>query len=214
MADPKDPPSQCSPDQDELNSLRIEVNSEGRLARWSKRLTLLSMHTPETVVGRPITDLLVALDPVDLFTQSLPIEGATGLVTFSRPRGVAPCLGAKIFPTATGSEILLNRAAESQVHDADKTATERLRAMLNWVPGFCYTVDTNLVFTSSRGAGLSNIRLSDDQLVGMSLTDLWGTQDPSYEPLQCHLRAFGGLTQRYRDVCVGRSLDYEISPIR
>ncbi len=41
----------------------------------------------------------------------------------------------------------------------------------------------------------------------MSVLDLWGVRDPSYEPLACHLRALSGQQSTYRDVCVGRSIE-------
>jgi len=85
--------------------------------------------------------------------------------------------------------------------------------LLNAMPVFCYTVDANLVFTSSEGAGLRGLQLNDGQVVGMKLTDLWGTNDPSYEPLACHLRALAGLEQCYQDVCLGRSLEYRLAPL-
>jgi len=90
----------------------------------------------------------------------------------------------------------------------------RLAAVLGTMPGFCYTVDRDLVFRSSRGAGLRLLNLSDDQLVGVTLPELWGTSDPTYEPHACHLRALSGSTETYQDVCMGRSLAYEIRPLR
>jgi signal transduction histidine kinase/DNA-binding NarL/FixJ family response regulator len=80
--------------------------------------------------------------------------------------------------------------------------------------GFCYTVDSDFVFRSSSGAGLRALELTDGQLVGYRLLDMWGTSDPSYEPLICHQRALAGLHSTYQDVCVGRSLEYHLEPLR
>jgi signal transduction histidine kinase len=91
---------------------------------------------------------------------------------------------------------------------------QRFEAVLSHIPGFCYTVDPNLVFTSSVGSGLGRLNLKAGQIVGKSLLDLWGTSDPEYEPFACHRAALNGQTATYRDVCMGRSLEYELWPLR
>jgi len=91
---------------------------------------------------------------------------------------------------------------------------QRFEAVLSHLPGFCYTVDKDLVFTSSVGSGLASLNLKPGQVVGKSLRDLWGTSDPEYEPFACHRAALNGQTATYRDVCMGRSLEYELWPLR
>jgi len=91
---------------------------------------------------------------------------------------------------------------------------QRFEAVLSHLPGFCYTVDKDLVFTSSVGSGLASLNLKPGQVVGKSLRDLWGTSDPDYEPFACHRAALDGQTTTYRDVCMGRSLEYELWPLR
>lgn len=91
---------------------------------------------------------------------------------------------------------------------------QRFELMLSHMPGFCYTVDRNLVFTSSVGAGLAVLNLQPYQVVGMTLLELWGTSDPDYEPLRCHLAALDGEVANYKDVCLGRSLEYQVCPLR
>ncbi len=110
-----------------------------------------------------------------------------------------------LFTDVTGE-----RAAASEEHDRG----QRFRVVVMHMPGFCYTVNRELVFTSSVGSGLSNLSLAEGQLVGVRLTDLWGTSDPTYEPFACHLRALGGAAQTYQDVCMGRSLEYQLQPLR
>ncbi len=87
-------------------------------------------------------------------------------------------------------------------------------ALLARLPGFLYTLDRNLVFTSSQGAGLAQIHLREGELIGRRVTELWRTECPEYEPMACHLRALEGHVEHYRDVCFGRVLEYEIRPLR
>ncbi len=91
---------------------------------------------------------------------------------------------------------------------------QRLGLILGHMPGFCYTVDERLTFIASAGAGLAHLSLVEDQLLGVSLFDLYGTRDPTYEPLACHLRSLAGYPQTYQDVCMGRSLEYHLQPLR
>lgn len=91
---------------------------------------------------------------------------------------------------------------------------QRFTAMLELMPGYCYTVDRDLVFTSSAGKGLAPLQLEPGQVVGMNLRELWGTHEDNYEPLLCHLKALAGSESRYSDFCLGRSLEYLIRPLR
>lgn len=189
------------------------LTSQMEVKGWSGEFLALGVPDAKFQAGRPVTDFLATLDSEMLLKRSGAQSSVEGLVAFARPEGVPLSLNMRRDATSDGFECRLTQNGRFQSLVEEQTATERLRAMLDWIPGFCYTVDTNLVFTSSRGAGLSNILLGQNQLVGMSLVDLWGTCDIGYEPLQCHLRAFAGMTQNYKDVCVGRSLDYEVSPL-
>jgi signal transduction histidine kinase/ActR/RegA family two-component response regulator len=103
---------------------------------------------------------------------------------------------------------------ELEQRETNEERRQLFDVVLGRLPGFCYTVDRNLVFTSSMGAGLGLLNLSPGQCVGGSLTTLWGTTDPAYEPLSCHLRALAGEPQTYKDVCVGRSFEYHLMPLR
>lgn len=88
------------------------------------------------------------------------------------------------------------------------------QTLLGALPGFCYTCDRQLVFTSSQGAGLKELGLEPGQIVGVSLFDIWETKDPSYAPYVHHSRALAGEAQTYQDVCLGRSLQYHLTPLR
>ncbi len=92
---------------------------------------------------------------------------------------------------------------------------QRFELLVDHMPAFIYTANHELVFTSSVGKGLAELGLKPGQVVGMSLLDIWGVHNPSYEPLACHLRVLAGSEyETYLDVCNGRSLRYHLRPLR
>lgn len=113
----------------------------------------------------------------------------------------------------TGSEAVAV-ALELLSREDPRDCLQRLAHLLGHLPGFCYIVDRDLRFVSSIGAGLAPLELRPNQLVGTHLLDLWGTKDPDYEPHMCHKQALLGLSQTYQDVCLGRSLEYQLGPLR
>jgi signal transduction histidine kinase len=196
---------------------------------WTPALELLSGWPAASASTRSLRELLVPLDPPEMpelgrFTAGM---SWTGVVAVVGHEGRPPrALHAELrhVPDADGVRLTLGPvragAAEnpspgpltSRHDDFDQ---QRLALLLGSVPGFVYTLDRDLVFTSSVGAGLAAINLKPGQLVGMNVMDLWGVRDPSYEPLACHLRAMAGsTTETYQDVCVGRSLEYRLLPLR
>jgi signal transduction histidine kinase len=103
------------------------------------------------------------------------------------------------------------RAAAPRAPERDQ---QRLAAILEFMPGFSYTIDRQLVFTWSDGKGLGLLNLRPGQIVGLNVRDMWGPHDETYEPLVCHLAALAGKSATYRDVCLGRSLEYQVRPLR
>jgi signal transduction histidine kinase/ActR/RegA family two-component response regulator len=202
------------------------VDGQGRIASWNAALAQRWGRPEAQALGQPLAQLLVAIEP-----RALP--------DFGSPSGAEPWLGTvallpigEATPRLAGLravrlesgawELSLSPAREQPPAEletgvpgnAEHHDTQRLSAVLEHMPGFCYTVNRELVFTSSAGGGLAHLNLRPRQVVGMSLFDLWGTRDASYEPLLCHLRALSGVPGTYQDFCLGRSLEYQIQPLR
>jgi signal transduction histidine kinase/ActR/RegA family two-component response regulator len=207
-------------------------SSQGKVTKWSPALEKASGWPSSQAVGRQISELIVPLIPAELpdvtdSTAGISWEGLVALPGFcerapmparatieKHPNGEAilslealantepkPCNAAE--PAEMGSSA---RAEE------DCLNAQRLELILDHMRGFCYTVNRDLVFTSSLGAGLAGLQLKPNQLVGTSLISLWNASDPKYEPLACHLRALAGIEQTYQDECMGRSLEYRLVP--
>jgi signal transduction histidine kinase/ActR/RegA family two-component response regulator len=201
------------------------IDREGTVSGWDAALDALWGRSAAQAVGLRIDQLLVALEPSTLpDLGSLHATGVwTGIVALLPANGNAPrTAGIRLSLGEASDSIELQLAplsalaAEAPTGDAPVEAArdlQRFAAMLEFLPGYCYTVDRELTFTSSGGKGLEALNLRPGQVIGMNLRTLWGTRDDTYEPLLCHLKALAGISARYNDFCLGRSLEYLIRPL-
>jgi signal transduction histidine kinase len=176
-------------------------------------------------VGRQLQQLLVPLEPPVLpdFESVDRAEGWAGIVALVPDNGNAPRTSG-IRLTRNGGDSLELRLAPLSVLAREAPSgdaplepgrdLQRFAAVLEALPGYCYTVDRNLTFTSSAGQGLAVLNLRPGQVIGLNLRDLWGTRDCTYEPLVCHLKALAGISTSYKDVCLGRSIELRVQPLR
>jgi two-component system cell cycle sensor histidine kinase/response regulator CckA len=205
------------------------IRRDGTVSAWSPELERIAGWSANDACQRLLTELLAPLDPREMPEpkQFVPGMSWSGLVAVAGSGARAPqALRAELRCAPDSEDIRLSLAPLEASAPADGAGElpspaqsyidqQRLALVLGHMPGFVYTVDRNLVFTSSVGAGLSALNLKSGELVGVNLLDLWGVRDPSYEPLACHLRALAGSeSETYRDVCVGRSLEYRLQPLR
>jgi PAS domain S-box-containing protein len=95
---------------------------------------------------------------------------------------------------------LRERLAEAERGSADRRRAEdalqatqtHFRWLIEQMPAVLWATDAQLRFISSVGAGLAALGLSPNQVVGTSVIDFLGTDDPNYEPLALHYRALKG----------------------
>ncbi len=95
------------------------------------------------------------------------------------------------FLTSVGGRIALaidRKRAEDRVRESEA----RLRVLMEQLPAIVWSVDTDLRFTSSLGAGLARLGLKPGHVVGMLLSEYFGTTDPTFPPIAAHRRAVAG----------------------
>jgi signal transduction histidine kinase/ActR/RegA family two-component response regulator len=205
---------------------RAHIDRAGKVSAWDPALEPLWGRSAAQALGQSIAQLLVALEPPTWpdFDSVQRSGGWSGIVALVPTNGNAPrTTGIRLTKTKTGDSLELQLAPlsclvpETPTTDAPaepERDLQRLAAMLEFMPGYCYTVDRELTFTSSGGKGLEALNLRPGQVIGMNLRALWGTREDTYEPLVCHLKALAGIPSHYKDVCLGRSLEYLIRPLR
>ena len=71
------------------------------------------------------------------------------------------------------------------------------RMLLEKLPVMLWTTDADFLCRSWAGGALKRLDLDPDQLVGQSMYDYFGTEDPDYPPVRAHHRAILGEPSDY-----------------
>jgi len=103
-----------------------------------------------------------------------------------------------------------NAPLEVELRDLE----ERLRVTVDQAPIVIWTVDRDLRFTSSRGGGLAALDLKPDEVVGMTLPQFFGSDDPEHPGLAGHRAALGGVSASYELKVGGRIFATHLEPRR
>jgi signal transduction histidine kinase/CheY-like chemotaxis protein len=213
------PPS--APARSEL-PYRALVGRDGRILSWHPELESVWGRSAAQALGQQLAQLLLPLEPASFpelsaLREGFAWRGTALLIASDTRRATTSRVELVTCPDSDCLELSLGEPQRRSEREpgtvAHSSDSQRLQAVLTQLPGFCYTVDREFIFTSSEGAGLAHLQLAPGEVVGRSLLDLWGTRDPAYEPLRCHLKALAGMSATYRDVCLGRSLEYRLRPL-
>ncbi len=92
-------------------------------------------------------------------------------------------------------------------------AEERFRFFMNHLPGTVWAIDPAMRFTLSQGSGLGELGLAPDHVVGMSLTALFGTDNPSHPVIAGHSRALLGENVDFEYEHKGSFFRISLSPV-
>lgn len=117
------------------------------------------------------------------------------------------------FLASVGGQIALaieRKRADAKVRDSEA----RLRVLVEQLPAVLWTVDKDLRFTSSLGAGLSRLGLKPNQLVGKSLLEYFETADQTFLPIASHRRALGGEPMTFHVEWKSGSYACHVEPLR
>jgi PAS domain S-box-containing protein len=97
------------------------------------------------------------------------------------------------------------------VRSDDVAAAE---VLLDEVPAVLWATDLDLRFTASRGAALRELGLAPDEVVGRSLQEYFGSDDPDFPAIAAHLQALEGVSTAYEQNWQGRRFETRVRPLR
>ena len=100
--------------------------------------------------------------------------------------------------------------ADDVLHETEET----LRILVSQMPAILWTVDGELRFTSSMGAGRKFLEERPEGLQGMSLFAYFKTTNPEFEPIAAHRRALKGESTTYEVTWQNRTFQAHVEPLR
>lgn len=101
------------------------------------------------------------------------------------------------------------RRSEVRLHQSE----HRFRSIMNQLPGMAWAVDTSLRYTLLQGAGLSRIGLRRDQVVGMTLYEVFRTDDEEHPVIRHHRSALMGGPVVFDQVIGDKTFRNYLSPL-
>jgi PAS domain S-box-containing protein len=123
-------------------------------------------------------------------------------------------------PRRERGHLRLVQTASGQVDDLQiirQTLPEQratLALLTEQMPAVLWSVDRELVLTSVRGAGLSELGVGPAGVVGRTAYDLLGTSDPRDERIAAHIRALRGESVSFQTRFLGRIFQCHMEPFR
>lgn len=98
--------------------------------------------------------------------------------------------------------------------EALRGSEARLRMLTEKMPAILWSTDSELVFTSSLGAGLGNLQMLPNEAVGMTLFEYFQTEDPNFTAIDAHRRALEeGESVTYEMHWAGRTYSSHVEPL-
>jgi PAS domain S-box-containing protein len=105
--------------------------------------------------------------------------------------------------------------ARKQAEDDLRASEARLRLLVEQMPALLWTMDAELRFTSSSGAGLAALGLQPQHVVGRSLLDFGTPADAEFAKiLEMHQRVLRGESVSYESLRRGRNIQNHVEPLR
>ncbi len=153
------------------------------------------LRTPE---GHALGTLCV----LDRFPRQLTEEQETALRALSRQ---------------VEAQLELRRRLIQERRDAGEALHEKevsVRLLAEQMPAVLWSVDRDLRFTSSMGAGLTNLNQRPDQFNGLTLFDYFGTADQDFHAIAAHRQALAGESVTYETEWKGRTFASHVEPLR
>jgi PAS domain S-box-containing protein len=117
------------------------------------------------------------------------------------------------FGMALGTILLLakqQKQSQLQLHESEA----EIRLLVEQQPAVLWTVDPNLRFVSSQGSGLAAVGLRPGEGVGSTLFEYLKTDDPTYLPIACTLRALKGDESSFEMPWRRRIFETHVRPLR
>jgi PAS domain S-box-containing protein len=96
----------------------------------------------------------------------------------------------------------------------ESARTDALRLLVEQMPAVLWSVDRDLRFTCSIGAGLAGLHQQAGDVIGMHLTEYFREEGPHFRPLEFHRRALAGESLSFEVEWMKRTFAAHVEPLR
>src|SRR5215471_13840107 len=96
----------------------------------------------------------------------------------------------------------------------ESTRLDALRLLVEQMPAVLWSVDRDLRFTCSIGAGLAGLHQQAGDVVGMHLTEYFREEGLHFRPLEFHRRALAGESLSFEVEWMKRTFAAHVEPLR
>ena len=193
------------------------LDPEGRIVWASPSILQIIGRTPESIVGHHCGDFL---HPDDREKQQQVFRRRAEEHTSARVElRVQHANGSYIETESLGVPVYAADGSLEKVLINARDITERKnvelrhRSILEQLPANVWSVDRNLIITSSQGGGLAAVGLEPGQLIGVSLEDYLRGTDMFYDAIEVHRRALAGESVAYETRWHDRDLLLRVQPL-
>jgi PAS domain S-box-containing protein len=119
--------------------------------------------------------------------------------------------GQLLYRVANVQDITDRKRAEDEL----RANEARLQVLIEQMPALLWTMDRELRFTSSSGAGMATLGLQPQDVIGRSLQDFAVPNDAEFAKImEMHQRALHGESVSYESLRRGRSIQNHLEPLR
>jgi PAS domain S-box-containing protein len=134
--------------------------------------------------------------------------------------GVSGDLSARVEVSGRDELAFLGDAINGMLEDLQRAEIERdhgrarLGMIIEKMPAVLWTTDKDLRLTSSVGAGLENLGLRPNQVVGITVQDYFRNHNPEFPPIAAHIKALAGAPVSYEMDWEKRTFESHVQPLR
>ena len=108
----------------------------------------------------------------------------------------------------------IETADKAKLYNALLESEQRFAFALSSLPVIFWTTDTNLVITSTRGEGVKMLGLIENRSRGLTLYELFNTDDSEHLSIAAHLRALKGESLKYYNEFLDFVFESFVEPLK
>jgi PAS domain S-box-containing protein len=201
----------------------IVVAPDRRIVQISAKGAALFGYTSEQLIGQPLSRLLPdwSPSPADWPTAVRGRAASENLVEFAGRRQDGQTLalevaaGPAIGPPHGAIALLIRDVTRARrVRDELRAKEAHLRLIVEQMPAILWTTNDQLQITSTIGAGLSTLNVKPAEVIGISMRETLGGDDPTRGPVSAHVRALHGESLSHEMEWQGRNFQVRVEPLR